>query len=158
MRLTTRTNLAARVLMYCAVNRHRLVRSSEIAQVCNASSNHVAHVVNQLQAEGLVDTVRGRTGGLKLARPPEQISIGAVFRVFEGGIPFTECFDPNTNTCPLAGVCRLRRYVERALDAFYHELEMVTLADLVLGNCGLQELLEMPDKLRPACAPPVTQG
>lgn len=155
MRLTTRTNLAARVLMYCAVNAGRLVRSSEIAQVCNASSNHIAHVVNQLQAGGLVDTVRGRTGGLQLALPPEKISIGAVFRLFESGIPFAECFDSETNTCPLAGTCRLRRYVERALDAFYNELEQVTLADLVEGNCGLQQLLETPARLRPDCRRPV---
>lgn len=152
MRLTTKTNLAARVLMACAVNDGVTLRSAEIARTCNASLNHLLQVVNALQAHGFVETIRGRSGGLRLIRPPEEISIGEVFRVFEAGVPFAECFSPATNTCPLSATCRLRGYVARALEAFYHELDMVTLADLTKGNCGLAALLAVPDSLRPACA------
>lgn len=151
MRLTTRTNLAARVLMFCAVNADRLVRTSEIAEGCNASTNHVARVVNKLQSEGFVETVRGRTGGLRLARPLDQISIGVVFRSFEEEIPFAECFDERSNTCPLPSVCRLKSFIHRALDAFYHELDMVTLEDLARGNCGLQELLAVAPRVPAQC-------
>ncbi|MBU2993849.1 Rrf2 family transcriptional regulator [Octadecabacter sp. 1_MG-2023] len=153
MRLTTRTNLAARTLMFCAVNDRDLVRTSDIAERCNSSTNHVARVVQNLQVEGFVDTVRGRTGGIRLARRPDQISIGAVFRVFETEIPFAECFDKERNTCPLATTCRLRSYVARALEAFYHELDLVTLDDLVRGNCGLVELLAMKPELAVECSP-----
>ncbi|SMX43602.1 RrF2 family transcriptional regulator [Actibacterium lipolyticum] len=153
MRLTTRTNLAARILMACADNPGRLLKTAEVANLCNCSINHTAHVVQRLQAEGYVSTIRGRAGGFALARHPEEVSIGGVFRVFEGDIPFAECFDEKTNTCPLHTACRLRRYIERALDAFYHELDLVTLHDLVQGNCGLSALLslkpEMPDDCRP---------
>lgn len=152
MRLTTRTNLAARILMFCAVNDGQLVRSSDIARRCNASSNHVARVVQQLQAEGYLETLRGRTGGLRLARSAERISIGAVFRIFETDIPFAECFDEVRNTCPLAATCRLKSYVIRALEAFYHELDMVTLEDLVRGNCGLMDLLAMRPDLSGKCS------
>ena len=151
MRLTTKTNLAARVLMACAVNDGATLRSSEIAQTCNASFNHMLQVVNALQANGFVETIRGRSGGLRLARPPAQISIGEVFRVFEAGVPFAECFSPETNTCPLSISCRLRGYVARAVEAFYHELDMVTLADLTKGNCGLAALLAVPNSLRRIC-------
>ena len=151
MRLTTRTNLAARVLMFCAVNDGRLVRSSQIAEGCNASLNHVAHVVNVLNGNGYVETTRGRSGGLQLAQEQDQISIGTVFRLFEEAIPLAECFDEEQNTCPLSTTCRLRNYVQRALDAFYHELDMVTLADLVKGNCGLSGLLEMREAIAPTC-------
>ncbi|MCF2903394.1 Rrf2 family transcriptional regulator [Octadecabacter sp. CECT 8868] len=151
MRLTTRTNLAARTLMFCAVNDRNLVRTSDIAERCNSSTNHVARVVQNLQAEGFVVTVRGRTGGIRLAKRPDQISIGAVFRVFETEIPFAECFDKERNTCPLAITCRLRSYVARALEAFYHELDLVTLDDLVRGNCGLVDLLAMQPKLSVEC-------
>lgn len=151
MRLTTRTNLAARALMFCAVNDGRLVRTSDIAKRCNASTNHVARVVQQLQAEGYLQTLRGRTGGIRLARPADRISIGAVFRVFETDIPFAECFDEERNTCPLAETCRLRTYVIRALEAFYHELDLVTLDDLVRGNCGLMDLLAMQPDLSAGC-------
>lgn len=151
MRLTTKTNLAARVLMACAVNDGKTLRSAEIAHACNASPNHVLQVVNALQANGFVETLRGRSGGLRLTRPPAQISIGDVFRVFESGVPFAECFAADTNTCPLSETCRLRGYVARAVEAFYHELDMVTLADLTKGNCGLAALLAVPASLRNAC-------
>ena len=82
MRLTTRTNLAARILMFCAVNQGQLVRSLDIAQRCNASINHVARVVQNLQTAGYLETVRGRTGGIRMAKPAQDISIGAVFRIF----------------------------------------------------------------------------
>ena len=151
MRLTTKTNLAARVLMACAVNEGITLRSAEIADTCNASLNHLLQVVNALQAHGFIETLRGRSGGLRLARPPAQISIGAVFRVFEAGTPFAECFAPETNTCPLSETCRLRTYVARAVEAFYHEMDMVTLEDLTKGNCGLSALLALPDSLRRGC-------
>ena len=152
MRLTTRTNLAARILMACALNPDRLLRTAEIADLCNCSTNHAAHVVQQLQSEGFLVTSRGRSGGIRLARPVDQVSIGAVFRVFEADIPFAECFDNENNTCPLAGTCRLRSYISRALEAFYHELDMVTLDDLVRGNCGLHELLAMQPTPPQSCA------
>jgi Rrf2 family nitric oxide-sensitive transcriptional repressor len=152
MRLTTKTNLAARVLMACAVNEGVTLRTSEIARSCNASLNHLLQVVNALQAKGFVETLRGRSGGLRLSRPAAQISMGEVFRLFEAGVPFAECFAPETNTCPLSKTCRLRSYVSRAIEAFYHELDMVTLEDLTKGNCGLQALLAVPDGLRRSCA------
>nr|WP_300583078.1 Rrf2 family transcriptional regulator [Marivita sp.] len=140
MRLTTRTNLAARTLMFCAVNDERIVRTSDIAERCNASINHVARVVQQLQAEGYLETLRGRTGGIRLAKPANRISIGAVFRIFETDIPFAECFDEVRNTCPLAATCRLRGYVVRALE------------DLVRGNCGLLDLLAMRPDISASCS------
>jgi len=151
MRLTTKTNLAARVLMACAFNRDKTLRTAEIAEVSNASLNHLLQVVNGLQAHGFVETLRGRNGGLRLARAPEQISMGSVFRVFEAGLPFAECFDADSNTCPLSGNCRLRGYIARAVEAFYHELDMVTLEDLTRGNCGLEALLRVPEALADAC-------
>ena len=143
MRLTTRTNLAARILMACALNPDRLLRTAEIADLCNCSINHAAHVVQLLQTQGFLITSRGRAGGIRLGRPVDQVSIGAVFRLFEAEIPFAECFNSENNNCPLTGTCRLRNYITQALDAFYHELDMITLDDLVRGNCGLQELLAM---------------
>jgi Rrf2 family transcriptional regulator, nitric oxide-sensitive transcriptional repressor len=153
MRLTIRTNLAARVLMFCAVNHGRTVRSADIAQACNASGNHLAQVIHQLQLNGFVATQRGRTGGLSLALPPAEISIGAVFRLFESGVPFAECFAPDGNTCPLTDACRLRNFIARAVEAFYHELDLVTLDDLVRGNCGLTGLLALrPDTATLNCS------
>lgn len=145
MRLTTRTNLAIRALMYCAVHDDRITRSAEIAKACNSSANHLAQVVNTLHAHGYLNATRGRLGGVGLARSARSINIGEVFRLFEADVPFTECFQLETNTCPLVPACRLRSAIRRALDAFYHEMELVTLEDLVKGNIQLEEVFQVAD-------------
>ena len=143
MRLTTRTNLAIRVLMYCGTHLDQITPSSVIADACNASANHLAQVVHTLHVNGFVDATRGRTGGVRLARDAAKINIGEVFRIFEADVPFTECFAEATNTCPLVKACRLRVAIGRALEAFFHELDLVTLEDLVKGNCGLVDIFAM---------------
>jgi len=144
MRITKRTNLAMRVLMFCAVNPDRIINKAQIASCCNASENHLGHVVNQLGQFGYLDTLRGRRGGVKLAKKPHEISIGEVFRKFEADVPVAECFSGGDNTCPLAPVCRLREHISCAVKAFYDHLDGVMLDTLVDGNTGLNELLEQP--------------
>lgn len=143
MRLTTRTNLAIRALMYCAVHEGETSRSAEIAKACNSSANHLAQVVNTLHANGFLTATRGRMGGVSLGRPPGEINIGEVFRLFEADVPFTECFQLETNTCPLVPACRLKGAIRRALAAFYREMETVTLEDLVKGNDGLDAVFDV---------------
>ena len=155
MRLTIRTNLALRTLMMCAVNEGRTLRKHEIAEACNASENHLAQVINTLGQLEFVQTVRGRHGGLRLGVPMGRISVGAVLRAFESGVPFAECFEPESNTCPLAAVCLLRRALVAALEAFYSTLDAISLADLVKDNAGLNRLLAIqPDRARIAFACP----
>lgn len=140
MRLTIRTNLAMRTLMFCAANPGRIVRKHEIATVCGASENHLAQVIHLLARKGYLHTIRGRSGGLRLARAPDQIGVGQVFRAFEASLPFTEC-SLEAGHCPLAGACRLKCVLVAALEAFYTRLDAVSLADLVQGNVELQALL-----------------
>jgi len=149
MRLTTRTSLALRTLMVCAVNRGQIVRKSDVAARINASENHLAQVINQLGHIGLIRTQRGRHGGFELARPPEKISVGQLFRAFEGDLPFMECFT-ETNTCPLKGVCRIRPHLSRAVEAFYATLDPVTLSELVDCNGALEAMLRLGEDTRRA--------
>lgn len=151
MRLTLRTDLAMRVLMYCAAQEGRIVRTAQIAKHCNASLNHLLQIVSQLQAGGYISTTRGRAGGLKLAHSQDSIFIGPVFRMLEGDVPLTECFDTKRNSCPLIDSCRLKNYLHRAIESFYSELDRVTLSDLMTGNCGLHVLLTQGQALAAAC-------
>jgi Rrf2 family transcriptional regulator, nitric oxide-sensitive transcriptional repressor len=151
MRLTTRTNLALRTLMVCAVNPDRIIRKSDVAALINASENHLAQVVNQLGQIGLIRTLRGRNGGFTLARPATEISVGGVFRAFEADLPFMECFT-DENTCPLKGVCRIGPHLLRAVEAFYATLDPLKLSDLVDCNEGLDAILAMGDGARRAQA------
>lgn len=141
MRLTVRTNLAMRALMTCAVNAPDTVRKADIARLCNGSEAHFGLVVNKLAQASFIETLRGRGGGIRLARPAEDITVGQVFRVFEAGVPFAECFSGAENHCPIKGACRLRGTLGRALEAFYAELDGVTLAELTCGNDPLAALL-----------------
>ncbi len=151
MRVTTKTNLAVRVLMHCACNPDRLVTTAEISRSCNCSAHHAAHVVQHLSATGEIITLRGRGGGIRLGKPMDKISVGTVMRRLEANIPIAECFDMATNSCPLWSACRLRGYLVRAQEAFFRELDGVTLHDLVGGNCGLNELLNMQPVLPQSC-------
>lgn len=145
--------------MFCAVNDGRIVRKHEIAELCNASENHLAQVINTLAQKGFLETQRGRCGGLRLARPMGRIGVGEVLRAFEAGVPFAECFDPETSTCPLSAACRFRHALQTALDAFYGALDPVTLADLVTDNCALEALLRLPATLAaPPCPGPRMPG
>ncbi|MFN7224887.1 MAG: RrF2 family transcriptional regulator [Paracoccaceae bacterium] len=143
MRLTTRTNLAMRTLMFCAANPDRIVRKHEVAEACNASENHLAQVIHLLAQKGFLRTVRGRAGGLMLGRSAHSIHVGEVFRAFEAGLPFAECFAGAECHCPLVGFCRLKCVLAEALDAFYARLDTVSVADLMVGNTELQDLLKV---------------
>ena len=145
MRLTVRTNLAMRALMACAVNPGQILRKSEIAEACNASENHLAQVVRALAQFGFIHAMRGRNGGIELARAPQDINVGELFRAFESEHPFAECFDGAENTCPLKDCCWLRPALVNALEAFYGSLDKVTLEDLISNNSQLAQVLEHHD-------------
>jgi Rrf2 family nitric oxide-sensitive transcriptional repressor len=141
MRITKRTNIAIRILMFCAANDSRLVTKSEIADRCNASENHLAQVINQLGQLGYLRTQRGRNGGIALGRPASDIRIGDVFRSLEACVPLAECFADVDNTCPLVDACRLRLALADAAEAFFSHLDGVSLEALVCGNDRLIEIL-----------------
>ncbi len=142
MRITKRTNIAIRLLMYCAVQSDRLVTKAEIAECCNISENHLAQVINQLSQLGYLDTQRGRNGGMTLARAADRIRIGDVFKDIEGGLPLAECFADADNSCPLTSACRLRIALQDAAEAFYASLDDITLDALVCDNVDLIRILQ----------------
>jgi Rrf2 family nitric oxide-sensitive transcriptional repressor len=145
MQINQFTNYALRILMYCALHDARPVRTSEIAGAYGISENHLTKVAQQLAAGGYLKTARGRGGGLRLARDPHAIVVGEVVRWTEGTLKLVECFDAETNSCPLAPACRFRQALHRALDAFFLVLDSYTLADLVTDRGGLTALLERPE-------------
>jgi Rrf2 family nitric oxide-sensitive transcriptional repressor len=150
MRITKRTNLAMRVLMFCAVNPDRIINKAQIAKCCNASENHLGHVVNQLGQFGYLDTLRGRRGGVRLAQKPEDISIGEVFRRFESFVPLTESLEEYDDDSPLSPACRLRESIGVAIESFYNKLDGVMLDDLVGGMvAGMPGLCDVIDQGAP---------
>lgn len=151
MRITKRTNIAIRLLMFCAANPGRLVTKTEIAERCNTSESHLAQIINRLAQLGFLRTQRGRTGGVTLGRPMAEIRVGEIFRSLEEETPPAECFADVDNTCPLSGACRLRLALSDALDAFYGHLDEVTLDALVCNNDALFAIFSPVSCAKRAC-------
>lgn len=131
MRLTSFTDYSLRTLLYLCANRDRLVTIQDIADMHNISKNHLMKVVYQLGQSGLIETVRGRNGGLRLGREPADINIGAVIRETESDFFMAECFDKEHDSCPLTPDCKLKGALGGATRAFLAELDKVTLADIL---------------------------
>ena len=131
MRLTLHTDYALRLLMLLAVEPDAVHTIASVARRYGVSRNHLMKVAQTLVKAGIVESVRGRGGGLRLARAADGIRIGAVVRATEDGFALVECFDPKRNRCVVAPACGLRGPLEEALLAFLAVLDRSTLADLV---------------------------
>mgnify|MGYP001765149860 FL=1 len=141
MRVTLHTNHAMRLLMYCALRPDEPVSIARVAAAYNISENHLTKIAQSLAQGGFVTTVRGRTGGVILAKRPEDINVGQVVRTTEENLDLTECFAMMTNTCVLAPECEFRQILNKALSAFMAVLDQYTLADLVHKRDPLKALL-----------------
>jgi Rrf2 family nitric oxide-sensitive transcriptional repressor len=130
MRLSDYTDYTLRVLMYCAANQDRLVTIAEIADKHQVSKNHLMKIVNDLGRQRVLETTRGRGGGLRLLKAPSAIRVGDVLRHAETDFRLVECFDVSTDKCSLTPTCRLKKVLRNALTAYFAELDGVTLADI----------------------------
>ena len=142
MRLTRYTDYALRVLTYLGLKRDdELATIKEIADRYGISENHLMKVVHRLGQAGFIDTVRGRQGGMKLARLPSEINIGEVVRHCEDDLRIVECFDSATSSCPIASACALPSILDEALAAFLAVLDRYSLTDLLVPRGRLGKIL-----------------
>jgi len=131
MRLSDYTDYTLRVLMCCAMQGERLLTIAGLAESLQVSKNHLMKIVNDLARQGMLETTRGRGGGIRLLRAPAEIRLGDVLRASETDFRLVECFDASTDTCTLTPDCRIKGVLHKALRAYFSELDGVTLADMV---------------------------
>jgi Rrf2 family nitric oxide-sensitive transcriptional repressor len=129
MRLSAFSDYSLRVLAYLGVNGDRLVTIAEIAQSYDISENHLMKVVHHLGRTGYLETLRGKKGGIRLARAPADIVIGEVVRQTESDLALVECF--SDGHCRIASACRLKSILQESLDAMFLVLDGYTLADVI---------------------------
>jgi Rrf2 family nitric oxide-sensitive transcriptional repressor len=141
MRLTTFSDYTLRVLIFLALTRDRLATIPEIAAAYGISENHLMKVVHQLARTGTIESVRGKGGGIRLARPPAEIRLGSVVRSSEGAAPIVECMADQAGSCCIAPACKLTEALARAFDALYATLDEYTLADMVQKPRALEAIL-----------------
>ncbi|MGJ8606134.1 MAG: Rrf2 family transcriptional regulator [Marivita sp.] len=137
MKLTSYTNFAMRSLQLAALKSPDLIRVDDVVRVHGLARPHIVKIVHELGVAGYIETQRGRGGGFRLARPAEEIIVGDVVRLTEGPLDLVECFNPENNTCPLIGICKLSRALQDATRAFMAVLDDLTLADIASNRSDL---------------------
>ena len=144
MRLTRQTNYAVRILMFCASN-PGLSRVAQIAEFYAISEPFLFKILQALTKSGFIETVRGRSGGIRLAMPADEIRLGRVVRDIEDNFDLVECFQPGDAECPLISSCGMSEALRDALDAFFAVLDGFTIADLTdkQRNIGILARLEL---------------
>lgn len=147
MRLTRQTSYAIRTLVYCAVNAPGLSRVSDIAKAHAISELFLFKLIKPLVENGLIETVRGRKGGIRLGRPAGDITLLDTVRLTEESFAMADCFEHDGDlSCPLADNCDLNGALREALGAFFGVLESYTIADLAKGRVSLRERLGLADE------------
>jgi Rrf2 family iron-responsive transcriptional regulator len=142
MRLTRQTSYAIRTLVYCAVNSPGLSRVADIAKAHSISELFLFKLIKPLVENGLIETVRGRKGGIRLGRPATDITLLDTIKLTEENFAMAECFDGGDDVaCPLAGNCDLNGALREALGAFFEVLDSYTIADLASKRKHLRDRL-----------------
>ncbi len=131
MQLTRYTDYSLRLLMLLGLRSGKLLTIQRVSDAYGISRNHLVKIVNQLSSLGMVETNRGRKGGIRLAMDPKEIVVGRLIRELEPTLRIAECFDEKTNNCVISAVCMLKPALNRALGEFFRVLDDYTLADLI---------------------------
>jgi Rrf2 family nitric oxide-sensitive transcriptional repressor len=142
MQLSKFTDYALRVLMHLASADDNLLTTRQISEIHDAKFNHLAKVTQWLVREGYVNSLRGRSGGLRLAKAPKDINVGTIIRELESQHSLVECFQLDGGSCALVGGCGLTSALHEAQEAFFEVLERKTLEDLTINNRKLAVLMK----------------
>jgi Rrf2 family nitric oxide-sensitive transcriptional repressor len=145
LQLSLHADYALRVLIYLGTNEERITRTQDISAAYGISRHHLVRVVQTLAEHGYIRVHAGRNGGIALGRPAREIRLGQVVRHSEPNLKLVECFDADTNTCPIIRACALKRMLGDALEAFLNRLDTYTLADVVkpAARRDIAELLKI---------------
>lgn len=138
MQLTFYSDYSFRVLFYLANMNKETATIAEISDFYHISKNHLVKVVHQLSQKGFIISLRGKGGGIKLAKKPDEIKISDVVRKTEPNFTLVECFNTKTNQCVITNACRLKGFLTEAMMAFFHVLENYTIADTLNNKLTMQ--------------------
>ena len=134
MQLTQYSDYSLRILIYLGLKPGGFATISEITDFYGISRNHLTKIVNNLANNDILQTIRGKHGGIRLAHSPNLIRIGNVIRVTEPNFHIAECFNADSNTCVITHACGLRNVLKEGLEGFWAALDQYTLADIVKGQ------------------------
>ncbi|WP_042346903.1 Rrf2 family transcriptional regulator [Bacillus massiliigorillae] len=142
MRLTSYTDYSIRVLLYLNIHDNQLSTIQDIAEAYGISKNHLMKIIYNLGKLGYIETIRGRNGGIRLAKSPSEINIGKLVRETEEDFNIVECFSKDHNTCPITSICTLKGVLNQAMFAFLKVLDDYTLEDIAKNKIKLRALFD----------------
>jgi Rrf2 family iron-responsive transcriptional regulator len=140
MRLTQQTDTSIRILMYCATH-PGTTRIRDVAAAYSVSELNLFKIMRPLVESGIIESIRGRKGGIRLARPASEISLGEVVRATETNLNLADCFDGDHRDCLLFDACGFNQALREALSAFFAVLDRYSIADVAMDRGALQRLL-----------------
>lgn len=144
MQLTQYTDYSLRVLIYLSQKKEgELATISEIADFYGISRNHLVKVVHNLATNGFILTLRGKHGGMKLARPATEIGVGEVVRKTEPNFYIAECFNKSNTSCVIIPICALKNMLFEARTNFLQTLDRYTVATALIPGHGLLEKIDI---------------
>jgi Rrf2 family nitric oxide-sensitive transcriptional repressor len=144
--LTQFSDYSLRLVIYLACHPEQLSSADLISRAFGIARHHLVRVVQTLTDLGVVESQRGRGGGMRLAMRPSEINVGWLIRQTEPHLNLVECFDPATNTCPIAPACGLKGALHRAQGAFLEVLDGYTLDKFLTRRADLVPLLDSPPR------------
>ena len=149
MQLTLYTDYSLRVLVYLSLNQDRSATISEIADFYQISRNHLVKVVHNLSLKSYIISTRGKGGGLRLARKPQLINIGAVVRDTEPNFHIVECFNAESkNDCSVEPICKLKNILGQASTNFLNTLDTYSISDILNNDMESVNIVELDPQLR----------
>ncbi len=140
MRLNSFSDFSLRVLIYLGVSSEDLATAQQISQAYGISQNHLVKVIHNLARLGIIESFKGRGGGIRLALEPSDINIGELIRKLESESPLVECFTESSQ-CKLTPSCKLKNLLAEANEAFYNSLEEYSLDNILTPRSSLRKSL-----------------
>lgn len=142
MRLTVYSDYALRLMMYLGLNVGKLATISEVSEAYGVSKAHLMKITHELGKKGLIETVRGRHGGMRLGQDARSIKVGDIVRACEPDFAIVPCMERGAVlVCTIQPACVLKRALSSATEAFLNALDGITLADLLKPSAPLRQLL-----------------
>jgi Rrf2 family iron-sulfur cluster assembly transcriptional regulator len=131
MKLSTRSRYGTRMMLDLAQRYDQgPVQMGEISKRENISVKYLEQLIIPLKKANFIKSVRGPKGGHMLAKPPEEITVGDIVRILEGGITLSSCIE-NPEVCDRTTKCLVRGVWEDTTKVMYDKLNSVTLSKMI---------------------------
>lgn len=130
VKLSAFADVCLRTLMFLGSRRGQQVTTKDIAEQIGVPYNHVAKAVVELRNRGALEVMRGRYGGSQITVAGLQMRVGTLMRELDVREDVVDCVSEAGHPCPLLAACRLRSALRRAREAFYAELDLLSVEDL----------------------------